>query len=61
MQLQSSDANESARKEPRFFAGYKEVSIDTAMHTLDIRIETDKKVYAPGDEVLMTITTTDYQ
>jgi len=47
MMLQPTQINKSARQEPRFFAGFAEAEIDTAIHTLKLSIESDKTEYKP--------------
>jgi uncharacterized protein YfaS (alpha-2-macroglobulin family) len=59
MQIVWTDKSLWARKEPRFYAGYGQAEISTAMHTLNIDVKTDKESYKPWDTVKMTFTTTD--
>lgn len=57
MQIVGTDQAKEPRKEPRFFAGYAQADISTAMHELQIELKTDKETYKPWEEVSLTITT----
>lgn len=59
MELQSTQLSQSARKEPRFFAGYAEAEVSVAMHEMNVVISSSKPVYKPGEEVTLHIKTTD--
>jgi hypothetical protein len=59
MMLQGTEMNTTIRQEPRFFAGYAEAEIDMTMQQLAIAITSDKPTYAPGEQVKLTVTTTD--
>jgi uncharacterized protein YfaS (alpha-2-macroglobulin family) len=60
MALQPTNLSTGARQEPRFFAGYAQVGVSTEHKELTIDLTTDQAVYEPGDEVTLTINTTDH-
>lgn len=59
MQIVGTDKATEQRKEPRFFAGFAEAEISTAMHELNIEIKSDKETYKPWETVKLDITTKD--
>jgi len=59
MQIQWVDDNEYERKEPRFYAWFAGVDISLADRELDISLSTDKEIYKPGEEVSVTVQTSD--
>ncbi len=59
MQIVWTDKATWPRKEPRFFAGFAQAEISTAMHELQIELKTDKETYKPWEKVELTITTKD--
>lgn len=60
MALQPTTLSEWNRNEPRFYAGYTQVAIDTQDKELTIDLQTDREVYKPWDQVTLQITTTDH-
>ena len=59
MQLIGTQKSNSLRQEPRFYAGYAEVQVDTAVQTMQVDIATNKKQYSPGETVQLTVSTKD--
>jgi uncharacterized protein YfaS (alpha-2-macroglobulin family) len=60
MVLQPTNNSTGARQEPRFFAGYTQVGVSTEHKELTIDIQSDNNSYEPGDEVTLTINTTNH-
>lgn len=59
MELIWADKSKIARKEPRFLVWYAQADISTAMHELNIQLQTDKNDYKPWEQVKLTIITKD--
>lgn len=60
MQIQGTSMSSEKRKEPRFFAWYADVAVNSAVHELDIELWLDKDTYEPWEEATITITTKNY-
>lgn len=54
-------ASSKVRKEPRMRQWYSQVKINQNLFKLNIAITTDKEQYKPGEQVTLTIKTTDYR
>lgn len=59
MQLVGTQKSSSLRQEPRFYAGYAEAQIDTAIQTMQVDVSTDKTKYLPWETVRLSLSTKD--